>query len=140
MRPRTARTVATLSLPDSPIAARLVEFAALRPGWFDGVHGEAFAKLDLDWLADVWARSMPASRNDALLAPTPDGEISAEWFFGRWDATLDINPSARTGYFHALELDSHEEIALDDLDLSQPAAWARVVAALDDLSSRHAHG
>lgn len=133
----------TLAIPPAAppaIVARLDEFAALRNGWFDGVHGEKFAKRDLAWLAGAWAAWIPRLLDDARLAPNPEGEISAEWFRGRWDATLDIDVKNRTGFFHALELDTHEEIAVNDLDLSAPGAWAEVARLLGTLAERSAHG
>lgn len=142
----TARAAITTSLIVTPPAAtpaivsRLVEFAALCPGWFDGEHGESFAKRDLDWLASAWAARMPRSLDDARLAPNPEGEISAEWLRGRWDATLDIDLKNRTGFLHALELDTHEELVLDDLDLTDPAAWTEVAHLLGTLAERSSHG
>lgn len=118
------------------ISDLLEKLASLEHGWYDGQTGELFPAEALRWLASAWYNSIPASIPRPALFPTADGEISVEWSIDRWDVSLDIDPVGRTGYFHALQLDTDEDHEIAKLDLNTGEAWEAVVDQLVKLPGR----
>ncbi len=103
------------------VRARLTELKALRTGWLDGV-GVAPHPEGLDWLAGAFDRHWMSDLPRPCLYPTAEGGVRAEWSLPPHELSLDIDLSARTGAWHALNLhdDADESRALD---LSAASEW-----------------
>src|SRR5262245_5876784 len=83
------------------VRARLTEFKSLRAGWLDGV-GVAPSLDGLDWLAGAFDRNWLNDLPRPYLYPTAEGGVRAEWPLPPHELSLDIDLSARTGGWHAL--------------------------------------
>lgn len=103
------------------IRVRIDELKPLRTGWLDG-KGIPPAHTGLDWLADSFDSSFPDDVSLPYLFPTPEGGILAEWSLKRWSPSLEIDLSAKTGSWHALNLDTDVE-QTTELDLTKPDDW-----------------
>ena len=101
------------------VGARLDEFRLLKDGWFDG-KGVAPKPDGLDWLADQLDSNYSDQLPSPFLYPTGEGGVQAEWSLGDWEASLDINLQAKSGYWHALnqhnDQEHEQEIVLGTLD------------------------
>jgi len=118
------------------VPARLDELRLLRDGWFEG-SGSAPASAGLDWLSDKFARDYPEDLPLPFVYPTPEGGIRLEWAPGSHDVTLDIDLTKREARLHALDLNSDEERE-DDLNLDEPAEWARLIEHIQQIAGESA--
>jgi hypothetical protein len=107
------------------VCARLAELRLLRDGWLEGT-GTAPAAAGLDWLTSKFAQAFPADLPLPFVYPTPEGGIRLEWSLGSQDCTVDVDLATRGARLHALNLSSDEERE-DNLNLNEPADWARLV-------------
>jgi hypothetical protein len=88
--------------------SRLQEIAQLRDGWLDGFSpAPSAAALSL---AGAVALSLPAEL-DTRIYPTPSGGVCLEWLIGRWDVSAVFRASGELVLFHAMQLETDEEIA-----------------------------
>jgi hypothetical protein len=114
------------------ISPRLDELSTLKDGWLDG-KGLPPAKGNLDWLADSFGKWFDAELRPPYLYPTAEGDIQAEWSFGDWEISLEIDLKGRSAEYQALNLrdNSCDEFALS---LESSADWPRLNQALRRLS------
>lgn len=110
------------------IRARVEELKVLKPGWFDG-KGLVPSRAGLDWLAD----SMEALDSEELprpyLFPTPEGFVLAEWHQKPWALSLEVDLEAKTGEWHALNLETDFEKSAT-LDLGNIAGWRQLAQSV----------
>lgn len=87
---------------------QLEEMWDMEDGWHEG-EGKAPSKEGLNWLAK-WFESewLPIIPNPYLF-PTPDGGVMAEWFFGREEASLEIDLQTGEAEWFVYHLDTKEE-------------------------------
>ncbi len=67
---------------------------------------------------DHYADSLPLPR----IYPVPDGQILFEWSIRPKAASLEIDLSEKTGYWHVLDLETKED-ADETLDLGESGGW-----------------
>lgn len=86
----------------------------LRPGWLDG-EGDVASPADLDRLIRWFAIHLTADAPLPHLYPTPEGGVQAEWTFGAYEITLNIDLPSGDAIWHALDLatNTDEEITLN---------------------------
>jgi hypothetical protein len=110
------------------IASRLDELKKLKDGWLDGA-GRAPSHEGLDWLArvlkDRYSKSLPLP----YAYPVPDGGIQLEWSIKRLEISLEVDLESRTGDWHSLDLNTHEE-EQSELNLSDDADWTWIMTRL----------
>ena len=94
---------------------------SLRDGWLDG-KGAAPAVASLDWIAAAFEERYPDDLRLPYLFPTPSGQLMAEWSLASWSLSLEIDPPAKRGSWHGLNLTTDEEIERN-LDLSDGGEW-----------------
>ncbi|HEX8201990.1 MAG TPA: hypothetical protein VF590_16055, partial [Isosphaeraceae bacterium] len=104
------------------VRARVEELKSLHHGWLDG-KGLAPSSADLDWVAAAFEEQYPDDLQLPYLFPTPAGRILAEWSLGPRSLSLEIDPAAKRGEWHALNLHTDDE-AEKDLDLATTDGWA----------------
>lgn len=104
------------------VAAQLADLARLEDGWLDG-EGRALDREALAWLADRFERCWPRDLPSPYLFPTPDGGVLAEWSFPPCEASLDVDLNARTGEWHALNLET-DAADTRTCGLGSDAEWA----------------
>ncbi len=115
-------TVAESSTPTHTEPAKPCDHLRTLPtGWFDG-DGTAYDPAGLDWL-DAMLDRCPAVATPRIF-PMPCGGVQLEWTPGRWSADLEINLATRTGDYHALQLDTLNQVIKDGLNLVTLAGWA----------------
>ncbi len=110
------------------IASRFDELKKLKDGWLDGA-GRAPSHEGLDWLARVLNDRYPNSLPPPYAYPVPDGGIQLEWSIKRREISLDVHLEARTGDWHSLDLNTHEE-EQSELNLSDDADWSWILTRL----------
>lgn len=89
---------------------RIAELQGLKAGWLDG-HGEALDARATTWLEDVRRASLLGSFPLLpSLFPTPEGGARAEWQIEKWSVSAEFEPASGTAYFHALNLDTDDEL------------------------------
>lgn len=115
-------------LPNSQLAMQFKELEDLQDGWLDG-GGTALDKTGLAWLeklfVEQYARDLPVP----TFFPTPESNVRIEWAIGRNDISLEVDLEDRTGYLHAMNLDSgaDEEATLH---LQTKEEWAKLFTAI----------
>ena len=106
------------------VAAQLADLARLEDGWLDG-EGCAPDRDGLAWLADRFERCWPRDLPLPYLYPTPEGGVLAEWSLPPYEASLEVDLGARTGEWHALNLETGtDETRIYDLG-GDGGAWGR---------------
>jgi hypothetical protein len=117
--------------PHSWFLARLEELRLLKDGWLDG-EGFAPNSSGLDWLEasvrDHYSASLPPLR----IYPVPDGQVLFEWSIHSKAASLEIDLSNRTGYWHILNLETRED-SDESLDLGRSEGWKALAERLTDV-------
>jgi len=104
------------------VRARVEELKLLRHGWLHG-KGLAPAHVDLDWIAATFEERYPDDLRLPYLFPTPAGRVLAEWSLDPWSLTLEIDPLAKRGEWHALNVETEDERE-KDTDLAAAEEWA----------------
>ena len=104
------------------IRIRVEELKALKPGWLDG-KGLVPSPAGLDWLADSFVALDSEELPRPYLFPAPDGSVLAEWHQKPWSLSLEINLEAKTGEWHALNLENEFEESAT-LNLQSVAGWS----------------
>jgi hypothetical protein len=107
------------------VGARLDELRLLEDGWMEG-GGRAPSKDGLAWLEDAFKLRYPEDTKNPHLYPTPEGDLRAEWSNDRWDISLVIRLSDKSGMWHALDLQSDAE-ETRDLNLDDNSSWTWIV-------------
>lgn len=105
---------------------RLETFYDYQDGWYNG-EGTAFDKSELKWLADQFDYYF---HTDLLLPyafPTPDGTILFEWKRQEHDATLEINPTNKSSFYHYYNSQTDAEYEQEGWDFSDPHSWELLV-------------
>jgi len=103
------------------IRARVEELKLLRHCWLDG-KGVAPPPAFLDWIAATFEERYPDDLRLPYLFPTPAGRVLAEWPLAPWSLTLEVDPDAKQGDWHALNLNTDDEDE-KELDLNGADAW-----------------
>jgi hypothetical protein len=103
------------------VRTRLTELKSLKPGWLDGA-GVAPKPEGLDWLAGAFDRHWSSDLPRPYLYPTAEGGVRAEWPLPPNEVSLEIDLSARTGGWHALNLDDDTDESRA-LNLNATADW-----------------
>lgn len=136
-RLKSIDAVAHLSLLESnDVPVRLYELRLLKQGWLDGEHGLPLPSSGVDWLEREFESRYPDTLLPPYLYPTAEGGVQAEWSLGRTEITLEIDLIERLGQWHALNLDSDEEVARD-LRLSDEREWSWISEQIRTLATRH---
>ncbi|MBZ0271117.1 hypothetical protein K8I61_03715 [bacterium] len=105
------------------VSVQVRDLRKLRNGWLDG-DGIAPSEEGLDWFEEKFKKEFPDQLPRPRLYPTPEGGVRAEWTIGRFDASLDIDIDAHSGFWHVLQLDTGEDDARDlSLDVDTEWAW-----------------
>jgi hypothetical protein len=104
------------------VRARVEELRSLRHGWLDG-KGLAPSSAALDWIASAFEERYPDELRLPYLFPTPAGRVLAEWSLGPWSLSLGIDPAAKRGEWHALNINTDDEVERE-LDLATNDGWA----------------
>lgn len=105
------------------VAAQLTDLAQLEDGWLNG-EGRAPDRDGLAWLADRFERSWPRDLPSPYIFPTVEGGVQAEWSLPPYEASLEVDLGARTGEWHALNLETDaEDRRTCDLDGDGDWAW-----------------
>lgn len=107
--------------PRSIFRARIEELKLLRNGWLDG-RGLAPPLASLDWITNTFEERYPDDLRLPYLFPTAEGRVLAEWSLTPWSLSLEIDPIAKRGFWHALNLDSDDQTE-KELDLSSDDEW-----------------
>ncbi len=114
------------------VTAQLDDLRNLKDGWLDG-DGLAPSHEGLNWLqakfSDQYLDHLPLPR----IYPTFEGGVQLEWSISPNDASLEINLSDRSGYWHNLNLrtDKDEERLLN---LEDGGEWDWLSARLQFLT------
>jgi len=103
------------------IGVRIDELKLLKEGWLDG-KGVPPARQGLDWLEKSFDVLYPADVALPYLFPTPEGRVLAEWSLPPWAPSVEIDLVAKSGDWHALNLETDAEDTRT-LDLSNPTGW-----------------
>ncbi len=85
------------------VTAQLDDLRNLKDGWLDG-DGLAPGHEGLDWLDAMLSNEYPNHLPLPRIYPTFEGGVQLEWSIGPNDASLEINLSDRSGYWHNLNL------------------------------------
>lgn len=111
------------------VPARLDEFRLLKDGWLDG-HGVPPRQDGLDWLAEAFTFNYPERLSLPYTFPTEGGGVRFEWSQNPIDASLEIDLSKKTAWWHTLNHESDAD-SEETLDLSGSAGWTRLAQLLD---------
>lgn len=103
------------------VQARLEEIALLKDGWLEG-KGVALPRESLEWVSRAFASHYPDDLPLPYVYPTPEGGIQMEWTFGTTEASLEIDLSAHSAHWQALDLRTEEESSRP-LRLDEPDEW-----------------
>lgn len=113
------------------IHAQLEELRLLKQGWFDG-EGAPFDPEGMSWLEesvrDHYGRDLPLPH----VFPSPDGQILFQWRTAAKSASLEIDLSEKTGYWHILDLNTKID-ADQDIDLGAALGWSALADLLADI-------
>jgi hypothetical protein len=129
------------SFAEPGVLVRLDEFRSLRDGCLEG-RGHAPSRAGLDWLSNVFDHRYPNDLSPPYLYPTAEEGIQAEWIFGPWEITLEIDPDSHDGCWRALNLETHElSVTIADcathrlpVEPDPEPLWERAVIRFDGLS------
>jgi len=116
--------------------ARFEELRHLKQGWLDG-EGEPFDPAGMDWLETSVRNHYAAGTPLPHIFPAPGGQILFEWKIDSKSASLEIDLSDRTGYWHVLDLKTKADWD-EDLDLGAATGWNRLAERLADVSGGEA--
>ncbi len=116
------------SFAESGVLARLDEFRPLRDGWLAG-RGRAPSHAGLDWLSNAFDHRYPDDLSPPYVYPTAEGGIQAEWTFGPWEITLEVDLDNHDGSWHALNLETDEQ-RTREIDLDDAKAWDWIANAI----------
>lgn len=124
-------TTAYLGRTKKDVTAQMDDLRNLKDGWRDG-DGLAPSHKGLDWLEAKLSNEYPDHLPLPRIYPTFEGSVQLEWSIGPNDASLEVNLSDRSGYWHNLNLQTgKDEERLMDLDNS--GAWDWLNAKLQRL-------
>jgi len=117
-----AQSVKTLAWRDPlDINTQFAKLAQLKDGWLDG-EGTAYDGRQLDTLATRFNWSLSPDLPLPRIYPMSDGRVQAEWMFGRWDTSIEIELPSLRAVYSTLNLDTNQEDEME-LDLSQIIGW-----------------
>jgi hypothetical protein len=118
------------------VTLRLSALSELKAGWLDG-KGHAPDPERAQWLAQAFEENFDAGLPLPHLYPTAEGGIQAEWTFGDWEVSLEIDLSTQLGAYQALNLATqiqHDEV----IALSERSDWQRLNTALQQMDGAQA--
>jgi len=104
------------------IPARFEELRLFEDGWLDG-DGFAPAADGLKWLEVAIRNHYPVNLPLPRIYPAPEGTLVFEWSIGTQEASLEVDLSKRTGYWHVLNLANGEDQEVL-LNLDEVEGWA----------------
>ena len=110
------------------IHARLEELRLLKQGWLDD-EGEPFDPAGMEWLESSVSNYYPVGAPLPRIFPSPSGQILFEWKIESKSASLEIDLSERTGYWHVFDLTTRTD-SDRDLNLSDADEWNWLVRHL----------
>lgn len=90
------------------VTAQLDALRNLKDGWYDG-DGLALSNKGLDWLGAKFSDQYPDYLPLPRIYPTFEGGVRLEWSIGPNDASLEVNLSDRSGYWHNLNLQTDKD-------------------------------
>jgi len=120
------------------VAARLDDLRGIKNGWLDG-RGFAPSPQGLDWLAQCFASYYPDDLRPPYLYPTAEGCVQAEWSFGTYEISLEIDLDRRAGEWHSLDSGTDVDDWME-LNLAQPESWtivAEAIARMQEFAGEH---
>jgi len=110
------------------IQSRIEELAGLRDGWLDG-EGIAPDRDGLRWLSERFEEHYEADLPLPYLYPTYFGGVQAEWQFGSYELSLDMNLLTKQGEWFVCDT-ADSSTTEQALDLTDPGQWSWLVAEL----------
>lgn len=113
------------------ISLRLAELGQLQDGWLEG-KGKAPAKEGIVWLEQAFESNYPEYLTLPYLFPTGEGGFLAEWSASPSEVSLEIDPEAKTGFYHCINLETEEELE-EPIDLSISDGWTKLIQNLDKI-------
>lgn len=117
----------------SDVQTRLANFSSLERGWYDGDDGETFDKQQLEWLASKLTEHL--ATNVPHLYPTVNGDVEAEWGFGNWCVSVEIELAKQVGYLNAINVETKEEREFD-FQLATDQDWRKLADEINWISKR----
>ena len=103
------------------VETRLEELASLKDRWLNG-RGIALDRTALKTLSEEFENNFDSSLPLPHLYPTPEGGVLAEWTFGKWAVSLEIETTSLTAQYEALNITSDESSEVT-LQLNEPSGW-----------------
>lgn len=120
-------SVEHLSILDpNDIGTRIEELKGLSDGWLGEGKGLAPKVEGLDWVNEAFHANYPEELAFPFLYPTAEGGVQAEWEFGDFDMSFQINLENKSGYWHSLNLKTDEDEAIE-IDLCSKTGWVRLI-------------
>ncbi|MCE1226499.1 MAG: hypothetical protein LWW87_08450 [Geobacteraceae bacterium] len=110
------------------VPTRLEELSALEDGWLNG-SGRALDPVGLKQISDLFDTYYDNALPLPYIYPTAEGGIQAEWTFGVWEATLDLNLVSFEAEYQALNVTTgmcNDE----NFNLNDAACWQQMNEAL----------
>lgn len=101
-------TTSDLQRTGKDVSAQLDDLRNLKDGWYDG-DGLAPSHEGLDWLDARLSNEYPDHLPLPRIYPTFEGGVQLEWSIGPNDASLEVNLSGYSGYWHNLNLRTVED-------------------------------
>lgn len=100
---------------------RIAELGKLKDGWLDG-KGRAPSEASLDWLSQQFDDRYPEELPVPFAYPMAEGGVQLEWSLGDFEASLEVDLSARIATWHCLNLKTEED-RVQNLDLNADQGW-----------------
>jgi len=131
-----SQSVKTLAWRDPlDIDTQFAELAQLKDGWLNG-EGSAYEPDQLNILATCFNQNLSPDLPLPRIYPMPDGGIQAEWMFGRWDTSIEIELPSLCAEYSTLHLDTQQDDEAS-LDLSRKEGWDSLNERLLSLRGGH---
>jgi hypothetical protein len=118
------------------VTLRLSAITELEAGWLDG-KGQVPEPGHSHWLAQAFDENFDVNLPLPHLYPTAEGGIQAEWTFGDWEVSLEIDLSTRQGAYQALHLLTQNQRD-ETIMLSDQVGWQRLNTVLKQMDGAQA--
>ncbi len=116
----------------SDLLSRLEELRNLKEGWLDGA-GRAPSIVGLDWFEKAFEANYPDDLPQPFVYPTAEGGLQLEWSLGGQEVSLEVDLELRTGSWHSLHLQTHED-EMKDFALDDDRDWIQLAAEIRRLA------
>jgi hypothetical protein len=117
---------------ESKLDLRMKELAALPDGWLNG-EGSRLNKDGLARFAKEFDKSLPLPH----LYPSVSGNLWAEWTFGDYEVSLDVDLQTLSAEYQSVSIMGDTDLSTErTIDLSAPAGWFRLRELLKELMDK----